>query len=261
MKIYFDSNIITEWKLDAVDRQPEESCGLFIQYERNYPIEFCSLPNIAKEREKEFEMDPVLFYKLEKQYEIKAIVHSHTNYPHASKKDMEMQQKMKTPWGIVNFHKGAAREVFFFGDQLPIQDFIGRPFHHGVYDCYGIIRDFYRMCKISMIDHPRGYRWWNLKGPNLLTEHYKDNGFYRIKENQLQPGDVIFMNIGGNQINHAALYIGENLILHHLVNRLSRREPYTIWQRRSNFIVRHKDAQKNSLIWELSTNLRRSIQA
>ncbi|MDY6958073.1 MAG: NlpC/P60 family protein [Halobacteriota archaeon] len=257
MKKYFDDNLIAEWKKDALDRLPEESCGVFIQTKDK--IEFVSLPNIHANPEKRFEIDPVLFYKLEQEYEIKAVLHSHINYPHASKRDMLTQQKMNIPWGILNVHKGAAREVFFFGEQLPIQDLIGRPFYHGVYDCYGIIRDFYRMCKITMIDHPRAYRWWNLKGPNLLTDHYKDNRFYRIKGEELQPGDVIFMNIGGKQINHAVLYIGENLILHHLVNRLSRREPYTIWRRRANFVVRHQDAQKNSLIWELSTNLRRGI--
>jgi proteasome lid subunit RPN8/RPN11 len=246
--------------MDAIDRQPEESCGVFIQYERNSPIEFCSLPNIAEDREKRFEMDPVLFYKLEKQYEIKAVLHSHSNYPHASKKDMEMQQKMKIPWGIMNFHKGAAREVFFFGDQLPIQDFIGRPFYHGVYDCYGIIRDFYRACGIPMIDHPRGYRWWNLKGPNLIMKYFEEGDWVRVKEQEIQPGDLVFMNIGGTQYNHTALYIGENLILHHLANRLSRREPLTSWKKSSNFYARHKDAQKNSLIWELSTNLRRGVQ-
>ncbi|MDY6957807.1 MAG: NlpC/P60 family protein [Halobacteriota archaeon] len=259
MKTYFDGNLITEWRLDAIDRQPEESCGLFVQYENN-PIEFLSLPNIAEDREKTFEIDPVLFYKIEKQYQIKAVLHSHTDYPHASKKDMITQQNMNIPWGIINFHKGAPREVFFFGEQLPIQDLVGRPFYHGVYDCYGVIRDFYRMCGITMIDHPRGFRWWNLKGPNLLLDHYKDNGFDKVDEKSIQPGDVVFMTIGGRQVNHAAVYIGENIILHHLVNRLSRREPYTNWKRRSNFIVRHKDAQKNSFIWELSTNLRRGVQ-
>lgn len=257
MKTYFDPNLITEWRIDAENRLPEESCGLFIRFVPEEPIEFLSMSNVHEEPEKSFEIDPVLFYKLKEQYEIKAILHSHKNYPHASKSDMINQQKTEIPWGIINFHKGSPREVFFFGDQLPIQDLIGRPFHHGVYDCYGIIRDFYRMCGFEMIDHPRAFRWWNLKGPNLLTEHYKDNGFERYTGKDIQPGDVIFMNIAGKQINHAALYIGENLILHHLVNRLSRREPFTNWRRRATFVVRHKDAQKNSLIWELSTKLRR----
>jgi proteasome lid subunit RPN8/RPN11 len=259
MKTYFDQALISEWRLDVIDRYPEESCGLFIQYDKTWPIEYCPMPNVADKPEKTFEIDPILFYKMEREYRVKAVVHSHINYPHASKKDMVTQQKMGIPWGIMNIHKGAPREVFFFGEQLPPQDLIGRPFYHGVYDCYGIPRDFYRMCGIPMGDPPRFYRWWNLKGPNLLLEHYKENGFYRIDEKELQPGDCVFMNIGSKQVNHVVLYLGENLIIHHLINRLSRREPYTNWNRRSNFAVRHKDAQKNSLIWELSTKLRRGI--
>lgn len=257
MKTYFEGRCIDDWRADVAERYPEESCGLFVDDMGD--IVYIPMTNIHEEPEKHFEIDPILYYKIQESTSIKAVLHSHINYPHLSKPDMVKQQQMGIPWGIINVDKGSVREMFFFGDQLPVQDLIGRPFHHGLYDCYGIIRDFYRLCNIPMIDHPRGFRWWNLKGPNLLTEHYKDNGFYRIKEKDIQPGDVAFMNIGAKQVNHAALYLGENLILHHLVNRLSRREPYTNWSRRSTFIVRHKDAQKNSLIWELSTKIRRGI--
>ena len=246
MKSYFNSKVIAQWTKDAKNKFPEESCGLFV--DREGVLVYVPMENISETPDKTFEIDPTVYYQMEEEEDIKALVHSHIEHPHASKKDMEKQQEMGIPWGVLNFHKGAPREHFFFGEELPMQDFIGRPFYHGVYDCYGLVRDFYRHCNLPMIDHPREWDWWKKDGPNLLMTHYKDNGFHPVSQNELQEGDVILMSILANQANHCALYLGGNLMLHHLVNRLSRREPYLPWSKSSIFFVRHEDAEKNPTI-------------
>ena len=38
--------------------------------------------------------------------------------------------------------------------------------------------------------------------------------------------DIILMNIESPVPNHAAIYLGENVILHHVTNRLSSRDVY-----------------------------------
>lgn len=39
------------------------------------------------------------------------------------------------------------------------------------------------------------------------------------------------MAINSEEINHAAIYIGNGLLLQHLTNRLSRRDPAALWMK------------------------------
>jgi cell wall-associated NlpC family hydrolase len=47
-------------------------------------------------------------------------------------------------WGIVPVKRHFAEVPFFWGDSLPIAPLEGRPWRMGVYDCYGLMRDWYR---------------------------------------------------------------------------------------------------------------------
>lgn len=59
--------------------------------------------------------------------------------------------------------------------------------------------------------------------------------------NELQYGDFILMQIESNTVNHAAIYIGNGEILHHLYGRLSMRGVYgSYWLDRTRRTLRHK---------------------
>ena len=259
MKKYFQDSAMSDWKADVVARFPEEQCGLFVNYQGN--TVYCSLDNVSDSPEQTFELDSWSYYRLISRFKVEAVLHSHSEYPHASLKDMQKQVETGVPWGIMNVHKGAPRETFFFGDSLPIQDLLGRPFVHGVYDCYSLVRDFYRFCEIELIDYPRTLKWWDTKKINLIEDNCYKSGFKKISREVVQPGDLALMTIGCDRINHLGVYIDDNLVLHHLINRLSRREPFAPWSRRTTMYMRYQDAKRHNTLRDFSRKISREGHA
>jgi len=216
MKEYFDKQLVGAAKQHAVSEFPKESCGFFIKNE------YIPMKNLAKNKETDFKIDPSYFIQYEK--EIDCIVHSHINYPHASKKDMQQQIATAKPWGIINMKNGHPRDTIFWGDQLEPQDLIGRSFFHGVYDCFSLVRDYYRIEKKILIKNiPREWKWWKTD-PSLLEDNFKKVGFKKIEISNVRPGDGVFMKIDAPVVNHSGVILDRGLILHHIVGHLSKRD-------------------------------------
>lgn len=236
MLTYFSKKIISLAKKHAVKEYPLESCGLVIK------DEYIPCENIAKEPINDFKIDTKLYIKNNKN--IEAIIHSHNNYPHASKKDMIQQIATNVPWGIINVVKGLPVDVFFWGDSLPKQDLIGRPFINGVYDCFNLAQDYYLINKgilLPMIPHDENFYE---KNENLFTDNFKEAGFIEIEKKDLQAGDAILSSIISKINNHCGIYIGNGLILHHLFNRLSRTEPLSRWDKYITCYLRYEGDNK-----------------
>lgn len=121
---------------------------------------------------------------------------------------------------------------------------LGRPFKHGVTDCYSLIRDFYRInYGIELTDYARPDEWWN-KGLNLYQDNILKEGFYLldVHHSEWQPGDVLLMGIQSRVANHAAVLVENGHIIHHLWGRLSTKEPYRRFYRNLTLgVYRHKD--------------------
>jgi proteasome lid subunit RPN8/RPN11 len=248
MKKYFEGKALQDAKQHAIDEFPKESCGFIIG------DKFIPCNNIASNPEEDFKIHKIRYMRYVD--EIDAIIHSHNNYPHASKHDMEQQIATDLPWGIINLFNGKVEDVFFWGDQLPIQDLLGRPFYHGVYDCYNLVRDYYRIHNILLPQYPREWLFWHKSIP-MIEENFKDAGFYEINADELQPGDAVVGKVAQDKvINHTAIYLGNNLILHHLAGHypnyksgLSRRDLLNRWEKYIVKYMRYKDAEKHTFIW------------
>ncbi|CDH24888.1 putative phage minor tail protein (phage tail protein) (fragment) [Xenorhabdus bovienii str. kraussei Becker Underwood] len=53
-------------------------------------------------------------------------------------------------------------------------------------------------------------------------------------------GDVIIMQVQANEPNHAGVYIGDGLMIHHMYGQLSNRVPYSgYWQERAIITLRY----------------------
>lgn len=221
MKTYFDLLLVDKAVKHAQKLYPEESCGFFIDND------YMPMENIAEDKVGNFRIDPTAYIKFDGH--IDAIVHSHANYPHASKADMEGQIRSAVPWGIISLKESALENVVFWGDQIEPQELLGRPFFHGIYDCYGLVRDYYRMEGITIPQYPRENLWWETD-PSLLENYVNDADFYRVDESEIKKGDVVFFKIGAPVVNHCAVYLGNNIIFHHLYARLSRRTQLSKWR-------------------------------
>jgi cell wall-associated NlpC family hydrolase len=214
---------------------------------KNYPKEAIAiltkvglqeLENTSEDPESEY----ISFIEPESYSEIVAIIHSHPDADtRPSKIDCETQLALSVPSGIVSVSEGAVGVSMWAGDHTLSKELEERPFYHVYYDCYSLIRAyFYQKRGVLLKDYPREDDWW-YAGEDMYEQLFIDAGFEEINTSEgLEQGDIIFMKINANVSNHAAIYIDDNLILHHMNGRLSRVDNYSTWAKLVSKIVRFK---------------------
>jgi len=237
---YFGGDIDSAVRTHAIEEYPKESCGLIVD-DYYFPCR-----NIAEDPEEDFRIDPKDSLKAHQAGKVRAVVHSHKMaqaWP--SKLDMEMQVKSKLPWGIVVIRENNSTEgPYYWGCQelWPKQPYEGRPFIYGAQDCYSLCWDYYmNEFEVELPIVPRAWGWWD-EGENIFADMYEGAGLVAIDMKNMRPGDLLWMTVGiSNGVsNHSGIYLGNNLLLHHLVNRLSRREPFVNWRDSVTHVLRHE---------------------
>ncbi len=206
----------------AKDEFPRESCGLVAVVKgrrRYFPCR-----NIAETPDEHFVLDG--WNEIEDKGEVVAVVHSHpkTN-PAPSPADRVACEKSGLPWFIVNPSTEGWGYCEPEGFELP---YVGREFVFGVVDCYSLCRDWYaREWGLQLKDYDRQDKFWE-RGENLYLDNFASEGFRKIPVEELQPGDALLMQLVSPLPNHAAIYLGDSQILHHVQGRLSSRDVYTL---------------------------------
>ncbi|KWW37899.1 hypothetical protein AU374_01678 [Cupriavidus metallidurans] len=220
--------------------------------QRDYPREACGLVVIVKGRERyvpcrnvaagteHFVMPAEDYAAAEDLGEVIALVHTHPDAPATpSEADRVSCEGSGLPWHILSWPADDLQSIEPVGYQAPL---VGREFAHGVLDCYALIRDWYRRERgIELLDFERRDNWWN-RGDDLYMQHYAEAGFVVVSQDHPeQGGDVILMQLRSKVPNHAAIYLGDGLMLHHQHGRLSSRDVYGgYWQEITRCVLRLK---------------------
>ena len=229
----------------ASECYPRESCGVIVGKE------YIPCKNVAAD-DAQFEICPYDLVGAGKEGEIRAYVHSHPDG--STKPSMPDRVQMNLhglPWIITNGVDVALHKPD--GYQAPL---LGREYHHGLMDCYSLVKDYYqRELGITLNDYERQDCWWENKDSKpLYANNFKKEGFVEV--DTIQKHDLILARLGRTaHINHALVFIGDGtlksertedvigdcLVLHHPYGRDSIREMYgENWQRRAAVIIRHK---------------------
>ena len=230
----------------ALAEYPRESCGVVVGKE------YIPCKNISPDNA-QFEIFPVDLVGASSEGEIKAYVHSHPDGSCEPSMPDKVQMNLHgKPWIITNGTDVALHKPNDYKAPL-----LGREYHHGLLDCFTIVKDYYqRELNININDYPRADTWWeSAESKPLYLDNFKAEGFVEV--DNVQKHDVILVRLGRTEhVNHALIFIGDGalkseetervigneLILHHPYNRQSIREIYgEAWQRRAAIIVRHKD--------------------
>lgn len=218
----------------AARHAPRECCGLAVIVRGR--LRYFPCRNVAAEG---FAIHPDDQAAAEDAGEVVAVCHSHVFLPpEPSEADRVMCEQTVLPWLIVTHPTGEHLLLEPSGYRAPL---VGRPFVHGVLDCYSLCRDYYReTLGLGLPDYPRQDEWW-LKGGNLYLEHFAEAGFVEIDPESLRAHDALLMQVASPVPNHAAIYLGDGLILHHCHGRLSSRDVYGgYWRKVTVKALRHR---------------------
>ena len=242
---YFPTKIVAKAKEHAVAEFPKESIGIVVG-DRYIPCD-----NIHEEPEQNARLEKGVYEYYYPTGCLEAIIHSHIDFPHCSLKDQEAQISTNVPWGIINMRHGNPVSHWFWGDQLERQEYLGRPFHYGCYDCYGLIRDwFIKERNIFLPPAPRGWDFW-FEGKNLFEDYlfprFKNGTWTRISDwRDVEEGDMLLFKLNNSPVwNHSALYIGNGQIMHHLEFKLSKIDLINRWAKLICGIARCNGADEN----------------
>ncbi|WP_419902136.1 NlpC/P60 family protein [Kiloniella sp.] len=142
-------------------------------------------------------------------------------------------------------------------DEIKYEHLLGTEFNHGKQDCYTLIQQFYRdNFDISLRDYARPTKWWD-RDMDLYSDNFRTEGFEVVDLHirDWQPGDLIMMAIQTSVACHAGIWIGDNKILHHFLNRRSNIENYSgIWRNNTVFVLRHnevKELKQRSITYDI----------
>lgn len=225
---------------------PREACGLVVAAGKKSLAVECL--NISPESRDRFMIDPRDYAKAADMGEIIGVWHTHPNLPPTpSPADKVGCENSGVTWYILGIHKEGGEFVYSgpsvtepSGFEMPLE---GRPYVMGVLDCYTILQDFYkREYGLEVTDYPRIEEDGRM-GFTRFVERYADEGFVRLIDQPAQRGDVFLIQMGGHDgPSHIAVYLGDDMILHHCHDRLSRKDIYGggYWYRHTTHHLRHK---------------------
>lgn len=236
--ITIPTTILEEIYSYAEEQMPKECCGFLVSV--NNELQFVKAKNISDNPQNTFVISPESYYLAEDIGKIEVIVHSHVySGANPSAADKVSCEESKVPWLIVSVPE--RNDVLFFpsGIILPYEE---RPFFHGVIDCYALVRDYYsRELGIELPNYYRKDNWW-LKGGNMYLDLADDAGFDIITSGNPEKHDLLVLQIGAEVPSHGAVFLGNNIILHHLAGKKSCKNVYGgYWEKNTWAYLRHRD--------------------
>lgn len=231
--------IVEQIRIEAKKNEPLECCGFIVENGAEAKIVPCE--NVAANPIDHFEIDNKKYLEISRQYNIIGVYHSHPQpspLESFSEEDINSCNACRIPYYLY------VNELDKFQSVFPRNykpKYIGNPFIWGVYDCFTLVRLYYQHhFDIFINDYPRDEKYFT-NPDNRIIENFEKEGFIEIKEKtQLRKHDILVFFGAKNLPQHFGVYQGNGEMTHHMINKLSCKEPIGAFARKTCIILRHK---------------------
>jgi proteasome lid subunit RPN8/RPN11 len=211
----------------AKKQAPEEACGLLAIIKGKETFWPCK--NLAEGKFEFFILDPDDWAECEDTGEVIGVIHSHPLGPATpSDNDKAACEHLGFPYYMYSIEHDHWEKLEPTGWKAPT--LIGRKFIWGKYDCWSIVTDWFKENKnISIKYWLRPKKIKDFSDNPYFHKVLTESNFVKQKtNNNLKEGDVLlFQTVTGN-LDHVAVYIGDNMILNHNIKALSCRELFDL---------------------------------
>jgi len=211
-------------KAHALREFPNECCG-FICVNKLGVVTVVPCENEARNKRNRFSINPAMNVEVEKYGYVIAFYHSHSDEvanperEHFSREDLDISREACIPALLYVYPQD--KWLYHQPDTYQPLDLLGRPFIWGVFDCYSLVRDFYKIQKGVILNYYFPPSEESEKVDFGYERHIQNERFEEVSFDDLQGGDVLLFKIKSDFINHSAIYLGNNEYLHQPIKKLS----------------------------------------
>lgn len=244
MNIEFNTQLKEKIKEEAKKAFPKECCGFIYLDKTSYKFDVFPCKNVAEQKNNNFTISPNDYLRCSYLGQIIACYHSHSNdNTEFSEIDKDNSNKYEMHYILYN----VKQDIFnFYTPNSEKNPYIGRPFILGVSDCFTLVQDYAKKERNINLQFPRNVLYpKDLKEIGALyEENFIANGFIKLtKDVELKKDDglmMIFPAISEKYPTHAAVYIGNGMILHQPFNSFSCVNIYdNFYKKHTSYVLRY----------------------
>ena len=103
------------------------------------------------------------------------------------------------------------------------QSLVGRQWEYGTQDCYGLIKDYFKLLGVQLPEYERPKNLETCQ--SIFLDQMPKKGFKQIELKYRLPNDVLIMRLGTKTPMHGAILLSNEMILHQKLKSLSCVEP------------------------------------
>ncbi len=206
----------------AEQRPTEEICGFV--YADKEGLKALPCRNVATDPTQDFEIDKRDHVRALQAGRVFGIYHSHPDDSSFSPADLACAERSAYP--LYLYSVGSK----IWADYLPPTykpPLVGRSWALGTWDCYGIVRDYYRtILNHHLSDYDRDESFCH-EEQQVIMNNFEKEGFDRVELSVAVPHDVLLFRTEKALPQHFGILTGKQRMLHHPQNGLSGEEILT----------------------------------